>query len=108
MKANQQPKVTEPARDIAGRVLYEEPGLDRDWYSLSEERREPWREDADRVIAALGKTQNGNHNSVHERLKAACTGTPAKISWPHRLLHDAADEIARLEAMLAKAKEAAA
>lgn len=33
------------------------------------------------------------------RLRAACIGHPfAKIPWPHRLLHDAAMEIERLEA----------
>lgn len=47
--------VQEPLRDRIGRVLYEEPGLDRNWYELSEERREPWRKDADRVIAILSE-----------------------------------------------------
>ncbi len=28
-----------------------------------------------------------------ERLRAACVGRPAKIAWPHRILHEAADEI---------------
>lgn len=32
-----------------------------------------------------------------ERLRAACVGHPhAKIAWPHRLLHEAADTITRL------------
>jgi hypothetical protein len=43
----------EPLRDQVGRVLYEEPGRALDWYALSEERREPWRQDADRVIAVV-------------------------------------------------------
>jgi hypothetical protein len=43
-------EVIEPIRDQIGRALYEEPGHDLDWYALSEERREPWRLDADRVI----------------------------------------------------------
>lgn len=47
------PNITEPMRDVIGRVLYEEPGISRDWYSLSEERREPWRQDADRIIDVL-------------------------------------------------------
>lgn len=44
------PAVTEPLRDQVGRALYEEPGSNADWYALSEERREPWRRDADRII----------------------------------------------------------
>jgi hypothetical protein len=43
----------EPLRDRVGRAIYEEPGTDADWYLLSEERREPWRKDADRVIAIV-------------------------------------------------------
>lgn len=43
-------ELTEPLRDLVGRALYEEPGQNLDWYLLSEERREPWRLDADRVI----------------------------------------------------------
>lgn len=50
--------VSEPLRDRIGRVLYEEPGHERDWYSLSEERREPWRKDADRVIAVLNEASS--------------------------------------------------
>ena len=45
-----------PLRDRIGRALYEEPdarGRTPDWYALAEERREPWRQDADRVIAML-------------------------------------------------------
>lgn len=42
--------VQEPLRDQVGRALYEEPGLDRNWYDLPEDRREPWRKDADRII----------------------------------------------------------
>lgn len=34
---------------------------------------------------------------IVERLRKAAAGYPfAKVSWPHRLLHDAAEEIARL------------
>jgi len=47
--------VQEPLRDRIGRVLYEEPGRGLDWYSLSEERREPWRKDADRVLAEINR-----------------------------------------------------
>ena len=48
-------KLIEPMRDIIGRAIYEDPRNDpeKDWYTLSEERREPWREDADRVIEAI-------------------------------------------------------
>ena len=40
-------------RDIIGRALYEEPPLDRDWDTLSEDQREPWRKDAERVVVAM-------------------------------------------------------
>ena len=43
-------EVSEPLRDQIGRALYEEPGHNGDWYKLSEDRREPWRRDADRII----------------------------------------------------------
>ena len=43
-------EVSEPLRDQIGRALYEEPGHSGDWYELSEDRREPWRLDADRII----------------------------------------------------------
>jgi hypothetical protein len=37
------------------------------------------------------------------RLREACNGHPhAEIPWPHRLLHDAADEIERLNTELQK------
>lgn len=35
---------------------------------------------------------------IVERLQEACVGKPAKIPWPHYLLHEAADEIERLRA----------
>jgi hypothetical protein len=39
-----------------------------------------------------------SQQSIAERLRAACDGHPAaNIPWPHRVLHEAADEIARLE-----------
>ncbi len=34
---------------------------------------------------------------MRQRLLDACVGKPAKIPWPHRLLHDAADHIEKLE-----------
>lgn len=38
---------------------------------------------------------------IAKRLRDACVGHPcAKIPWPHRLLHDAADEIDRLRMAL--------
>lgn len=38
---------------------------------------------------------------IVKRLLAACDGHPhAKIKWPHRLLHDAADEIIKLRKKL--------
>lgn len=40
-------------------------------------------------------------SEIVQRLKGACVGHPAaEIPWPHRLLHDAADEIARLTALI--------
>lgn len=39
--------------DRVGRALYEEPGYPREWSSLSNDRREPWMQDAARAIAAL-------------------------------------------------------
>jgi len=36
-----------------------------------------------------------------ERIRGACDGHPhAKIEWPHRILHEAADRIEALEAAL--------
>ena len=40
---------------------------------------------------------------IVERLRAACTPSGAQITWPHRLLHDAADEIARLRGIISDA-----
>jgi hypothetical protein len=38
---------------------------------------------------------------IVERLNEHCVGHPyAKIEWPHRLLHDARDEIARLRSIV--------
>lgn len=48
--------VQEPLRDRLGRAIYEENSLS-DWYSLSEEWREPWRKDADRVLLALSREE---------------------------------------------------
>ena len=41
----------------------------------------------------------GENASVQQRLLDACVGKPAKVPWPHRLLHDGADEIDRLQAV---------
>lgn len=47
----------------------------------------PWREAGEAAGSALSL-----------RLRQACNGHPhAKIPWPHRLLHEAADEIERLQ-----------
>ena len=41
------------------------------------------------------------HDDLVVRLLAACDGHPhAKIAWPHRILHEAAEEILRLRAEL--------
>jgi len=40
------------------------------------------------------------------RLNEACIGHPfAKIAWPHRVLHDAAQEIEALRAQVARLEE---
>ncbi len=36
--------------------------------------------------------------AMKARLLDACVGKPAKVPWPHRLLHDAVDAIEALEA----------
>ena len=39
-----------------------------------------------------------------DELRAACNGHPhAKIGWPHRLLHDAADRIEEMSMLLGEA-----
>jgi hypothetical protein len=44
-----------------------------------------------------------NGADIVERLKAACIGHPhARISWPHRLLHDAIAEIEALRRLNAE------
>lgn len=35
--------------------------------------------------------------TLAQRLRACCHGRPANIAWPHRILHEAADEIERLQ-----------
>ena len=46
-------------------------------------------------------------SDIIERLNDHCVGHPyAKIEWPHRLLHDARDEIETLRAKLTIAREA--
>lgn len=37
---------------------------------------------------------------IVERLRGNAVGNSARVPWPHRLLHDAADEITRLRAAL--------
>lgn len=40
-------------------------------------------------------------NDLPERLRQMCVGHPnAEIPWPHRILHEAADEIVRLREAL--------
>jgi hypothetical protein len=95
-------ELREPLRDRIGRAIYEEPGHGLNWYSLSEEKREDWRRDADRVIAQLNEEyaqQSTDARNIKDRLREACNGKPATIQWPHRLLHDAIAEIERLESL---------
>lgn len=43
---------------------------------------------------------------IVDRINDACVGHPAaKIAWPHRLLHDARDEIVRLRAELSEMED---
>ena len=45
-------------------------------------------------------------DTIEQRLRNACDGYPSTtISWPHRILHEAADEIERLKADLKRAIE---
>ena len=37
--------------------------------------------------------------TIQERLREACNGKPAKIQWPHRLLHEAADALDSADAL---------
>ena len=37
--------------------------------------------------------------TIQERLRDACNGKPAKIQWPHRLLHEAADALDSADAL---------
>ncbi len=52
-------------RDRVGQAIYEETGLIRPWSGveawdkLPDERKEPWRRDADRAIAAMGMVEFG-------------------------------------------------
>lgn len=44
---------------------------------------------------------------LSKRLRAECNGHPhAKIKWPHRILHEAADEIDRLTSAPERARKA--
>lgn len=46
--------------------------------------------------------------SLTLRLRLACVGHPtAEIPWPHRILHEAADEIATLTSKLERMREIA-
>lgn len=48
----------------------------------------------------------GRDLGLLHRLKEACVGRPcAKIPWPHRLLHEAHDEIQSLQALIPGAGE---
>jgi hypothetical protein len=63
--------VKEPLRDRVGRAIYEEPGSDCNWYELSDERREPWRRDADRVIPIV-QADYGAVTAERDRAQQAC------------------------------------
>lgn len=71
--------VQEPLRDQVGRALYEEPGSDADWYALSEERREPWRRDADRIIPIV-QQDYAAVVAERDRAQAACAEIASKTS----------------------------
>lgn len=61
-----------------------------------------------RARAALSTKQEAGREAMSdivERLRAACNGHPhAKIPWPHRVLHEGADEIERLREALIDAR----
>lgn len=78
----------EPMRDVIGRALYEEPPLDRNWYDLSEERREPWRQDADRVIESLKVFAYWFGEFAHEE-----SGADWLAATPEELFRDFIDRI---------------
>lgn len=40
-------------RDLIARAIFEEPGADLDWQTVSNARREPWRNDAERAIEVV-------------------------------------------------------
>ncbi len=64
--------MSEPLRDQVARALYEEPSTGaRDWDSLSEERREPWRKDADRIIPIV-QTDYAATLAERDRAQKAC------------------------------------
>jgi hypothetical protein len=47
----------------------------------------------------MAELRTDSEEKLVERLREACNGHPhAKIAWPHRVLHEAADTIARLVA----------
>ena len=46
-----------------------------------------------------------NKADILQRLQDACNGNPATIQWPHRLLHDAIDEIKQARAALSAVGE---
>lgn len=75
----------DPLRDRVGRALYEEPGSNCDWSKLTEDRREPWRKDADRVIPLIAAEYAA---VVAEKLRAqeACEQMGARISEMERNL----------------------
>lgn len=61
----------EPLRDRIARAIYEDPRQGPSvWYELSEDRREYWRADADRVLVVLQDACPGHVAS--ERDKKLC------------------------------------
>lgn len=78
---NAMPSISEPLRDLIGRAIYEEPGRGLNWYLLSEERREPWRRDADRVLNAL-KSDLSSLSCLKEQIEGLISGVDVNLSEP--------------------------
>lgn len=70
--------IIEPMRDLLARAIYEEPKNTESYYNLSEERREPWRQDADRIIDELASFSERFQEYAYERGGADWLATTPK------------------------------
>lgn len=88
--------VQEPMRERVGRVLYEEPGRGLDWYSLSEDKREIWRLDADRVIIITRAPAKEMEYIINEMRREADNLLPINGAHPAPKIREWADKICRI------------